>query len=500
MLDLRPLGAVRLSRSTDASTSPTRQTSWIHQTTQSRGFAEPVYVATDLDVSGAVSPFTRPNLGPWLTDPVKIAQWDVLVALKLDRISRSAKDTVDLLEWAQKHNKRIIAGELDSGTEFGAVWLMLAAVFAQVERTNTKERVLATGQYLRQEGRWPGGRVPYGYRKVKAEGKNSGWRLEPDPEESKIVREIMERVLADDPVESLDKIAADLTARGVPAPGRGVRSRYGTTGTIWWRTSLSRIMRNPALRGFVVHNGAIEWRPDGTPARYGEGILDAGEFELLQEELDNRGDDNPRVRRDSPYLAEVAYCVNGHKLVAGAAADGTPIYRCARYKQPKDPCIGGVTTIRRAPVEKFAEREFLALFGNFKMTYVTVMPGYDPSPEIRETTAAIKRLDDAWQAGVYEDDVDEYASRRKALRSRVQDLEATPASGPREVRHETDVTYAQEWDLAGLEERRRMMVSCHFRVIVGSANGRNNMPPEERIWAEVGDHELFAQPEDLDNL
>ena len=85
---LRVLGALRLSRNTDESTSPKRQTERIEWWSGGHD-GELVHIAEDLDVSGKVSPFDRDGLGEWLKEE-NAHKWDVLVAWKLDRISRSA--------------------------------------------------------------------------------------------------------------------------------------------------------------------------------------------------------------------------------------------------------------------------------------------------------------------------------------------------------------------------------------------------------------------------
>src|SRR5690606_676839 len=192
---LRVLGAVRLSRLTDESTSPARQREAIE------GWAT-VHAATvtavveDLDVSGAVSPWDRPGLGPHLSDPALVASWDVLVVWKLDRLSRSALDTLRLLEWARENGKRVVAvaDSLDSASTMGQVWIQLSAIFAEVERTNIRERVLAARRYLRSAGKHGGGRPPYGYRSV-PDGRGNRV-LDLDPEAADVVREIVERVLS----------------------------------------------------------------------------------------------------------------------------------------------------------------------------------------------------------------------------------------------------------------------------------------------------------------
>ena len=48
-----------------------------------------VDVTRDRNVSGAVPPWERPELGPWLTDPVKLVQYDGVVAFDVGRLSPS---------------------------------------------------------------------------------------------------------------------------------------------------------------------------------------------------------------------------------------------------------------------------------------------------------------------------------------------------------------------------------------------------------------------------
>src|SRR5215208_201302 len=95
---LRVLGRVRLSRDTDASTSVERQREHIEDWAR-RHDSEIVGWAEDVDVSVKVDPFKTPDLGPWLRLP-KMIEWDVLVAWKLDRVSRGGPRVVNrLIEW-----------------------------------------------------------------------------------------------------------------------------------------------------------------------------------------------------------------------------------------------------------------------------------------------------------------------------------------------------------------------------------------------------------------
>jgi len=89
----RVLGAVRLSRLTDETTSPERQREDITLWAKLYGHTV-THITVDTDVSGSLPATLRPELGPWLTEPDKVAQWDILVSSKLDRISWSVRDLV----------------------------------------------------------------------------------------------------------------------------------------------------------------------------------------------------------------------------------------------------------------------------------------------------------------------------------------------------------------------------------------------------------------------
>ena len=104
----RALGVRRLSHLTDESTSIERQGEHIENNVKARGDAL-VYMTCDTDVSGSVSPFEREDLGPWLTDPDKIAQWDYLIFTKLDRLTRSLIDFDAIVNWCDKNGKTVVS-------------------------------------------------------------------------------------------------------------------------------------------------------------------------------------------------------------------------------------------------------------------------------------------------------------------------------------------------------------------------------------------------------
>jgi hypothetical protein len=76
------LGTVRLSHETDESTSPVRQREQIKRYAELYSH-QVITITEDLDISGSISPFSRPQLGPWLIDPDKLSQYDAIIVAKV---------------------------------------------------------------------------------------------------------------------------------------------------------------------------------------------------------------------------------------------------------------------------------------------------------------------------------------------------------------------------------------------------------------------------------
>ena len=66
-----------------------------------------VHVTRDKNVTGAIAPAERPELGPWLTDPDKLIRYDGIVAATVDRLSRDWFDVAWLRKWAETNRKKL---------------------------------------------------------------------------------------------------------------------------------------------------------------------------------------------------------------------------------------------------------------------------------------------------------------------------------------------------------------------------------------------------------
>jgi len=108
----------------------------------------------------------RPELGRMIAD-AKDGKLSHVVVYKLDRLSRSQKDTLYLIEDVfNPHGVDFVSLQetMDTSTPLGRLMLGILSAFAQLERENIRERT-RMGMLARvKEGYWPGGgRVPFGY-------------------------------------------------------------------------------------------------------------------------------------------------------------------------------------------------------------------------------------------------------------------------------------------------------------------------------------------------
>ncbi|MGW0391528.1 recombinase family protein [Streptomyces sp. NPDC003042] len=229
--NLRYLAALRLSSDSDASTAIEGQLRGIeHHLAAPHVSGILAGIAEDTDVSGGLSPFKRPELGTWLKRP---EQFDVIIAYRLDRLTRRSLHFNELLKWCQDNGKYIVCVEegFDLSTGPGKMMAQIAAVFAEAEWDAIQARIM-NGVKTRLENRsWIVGAPPTGYRIKSVEGERRKV-LEIDPKFEWVVKEIFARVLEG---QSTHRIAKDFNIRGV-------------------RTWVTICVR-PKVRGSRVRNG-----------------------------------------------------------------------------------------------------------------------------------------------------------------------------------------------------------------------------------------------------
>lgn len=153
-----------------------------------------------------------------------------------------------------------VGGAVDPGSEAHDLVMMLFGGMSKGERTRIKTRVrTAMSAQAAMQGRFLGGRPPYGYRladvgphpnPAKAGDGKRLHKLEPDPVTAPVVERIFNDYLAG---RGCYAIAERLTAEGIQSPSGYDRTRNPHRhGLAWGKSAVRAILRNPRYTGYEV--------------------------------------------------------------------------------------------------------------------------------------------------------------------------------------------------------------------------------------------------------
>jgi len=447
---VRALGAVRLSRKTDETTSPERQREQISHTVAARGDSL-VYIAEDLDVSGAVSPFERPDLGPWLNG--KSDQWDILIVAKLDRLTRSTSDLDALVKWCLANGKTLVSvsESIDLATSTGKMFIRFLGMFAEFERERISERRAEAAATLRNRAQFGGGQVPYGYQ---IEGsKAEGYFLVPHPEQRAVIERMVDQVIAG---KSVTSVARSHNSDGTPSQRGGE----------WKVTTVLRILRSPVINGYVVHevNGEpqIVRDADGMPVKR-EPLIDDETWAQLQAALEANSSPGSGVRSNATPLLQVAFC--GHcnepmyfKIRKGR---GYGYYEC-KTRRMGGKCAG--RSVRQSVLEDTMSELLLNAIGDRELPRTRVIPAVSHTTELAKLEATIADLDHEFAAG--EMPARTYGRMMTRLEERREELAALPQREERTVYEPSGQTVAEHWAELDWEGKSRFLRQWNVRLWV----------------------------------
>lgn len=280
------------------------------QTERMRKYCEamdwsPVKVYTDAGYSG--SSVNRPALQNLIRD-ISNCKITRVVVYKLDRLSRSQKDTLYLIEdvFLANHVDFVSMSEnFDTSSAFGIAMVGILAVFAQLERQQIKER-MEMGRIARaKKGLYSGSWLaPTGY-------DYQDGKLSVNEFEAVQIREIFDQYCSG---KSLQSIANSLNRRGL-------YHKYGK----WNYKTVQRILDRRLYLGEIAFNG-IQAKGVHEP------IISVDQFNLAQarrallkqEEQKN----NIRHGKASTYLAGLLHCKQcGQKYWLRTVHKGDQSYR-----------------------------------------------------------------------------------------------------------------------------------------------------------------------------
>jgi putative DNA-invertase from lambdoid prophage Rac len=163
----------------------------------------------DEGVSGKVGISERPGSHA-LT--MALEEWDIVISTRLDRLSRSTHDLLQIIPQLQESNVTLffceqfgdvpivyprasgakgLRAKFDMNQMTNQIMLMVLSAVAELEHGLIKDRFADGKVDWATRGYSIGGSVPYGYRKVRERhGNNGRVRLEPVPDEQRVIRTI----------------------------------------------------------------------------------------------------------------------------------------------------------------------------------------------------------------------------------------------------------------------------------------------------------------------
>lgn len=164
-----------------------------------------------------------------------------VVVYKLDRLTRSLHDFLNLDAEFQRHGTGVISvrEQFDTTTPMGRALRSLLLIFAELERETIVQRVKDKHTALLETGRYAGGSRPYGYRSEKGKG------LTIVPEQAAVVRRIFDAYTREGLTTMA--IARALNTEAVPT----------ARGGDWTSETIRGILQAPHHRGLQVFGDRV---------------------------------------------------------------------------------------------------------------------------------------------------------------------------------------------------------------------------------------------------
>ncbi|MEV6121901.1 recombinase family protein [Streptomyces sp. NPDC052077] len=499
---LRYLACLRLSADSDGSTSIEWQRGVIrHHVASPLLSGVLVGEAEDTDVSGSLSPFKRPRLGKWLTS--RADEFDVIIAARMDRLTRRSMHFNELLEWAQENGKFIVCVEegFDLSTPQGKMMARMTAVFAEAEWGTIQARILNGVQSRLENRSWLTGAPPTGYRIKAVEG---GKRkvLEIDQDFHPYVEEIFSRVREG---QSTHRIARDFNSRGVPTWGDHLRKlkEEEVKGTQWQSTIINKFIRSSWIPGVYTYKGEAVLDDRGEPVIIPQKPLASmSEWAELVDRIKpapKACTDGGRVRAKS-LLASIARCGNcgapvtsllgtGHTRKDGTRMPGRRYYRCSN-KFKGGACADGVY-VRADTLDAAVDQVIRESVGMWEV-YERAGVGPSRAGELQSARTRLEKLEADFLAGEYDGEgqgesyrrMHKSLSARAALLSRQEKERANPAL------RATGKKYGEVWGAKDQEDRREFLRSHGVKIWVWK-NGESGADPG--MVMDLGDIQAMAQ-------
>ncbi len=312
-----------------------------------------------------------------------------VVVYKLDRISRSLADFVNILQEFKTHQVKFVSSQesFDTDSPYGELIVKILMVFAEFERASAISRVTQAYAHRSELGLYMGGRRPYGFELVPAVLHNVKTKvLSPLPEEARQIRLLFALYARE--CGSLGQLRDRLLEQ----------NERPMDGSAWTTAKLSTILRNPIYvgadadvydyferRGVRIVGELARFTGEFGAQLYGHsgsdswlvllthrGLVDSATWLQCQRKLDRNRKLTASCGNPTSWLAGLVYCEQCGSVMT--TVKGRPDrngeqrrYFCCTGKTNKKICNGPETSVYIGDLEQFIQKcvsEKLSAAGN----------------------------------------------------------------------------------------------------------------------------------------
>lgn len=339
----------------------------------------------------------RPSFKRLLED-VKSKNINVIVAYKLDRLTRSVRDLETLIVELEKYDCSLECAmdDINTSTANGRFFVRMLTVLSQLEIERVSERTK-----FGMVGAIKDGHIPV--RKTLGFMRDNK-KLVINPAESEIIERIFDLYLKGNSYQSISNI---LNKEKVLNKG-------------WYDTTILKILSNPLYKGDFISGGR-----NGAPIYY-ENVVESIISKKLWEDCQAQTRKNTRnyTRRNDYIFFQKIICPHCHKIMACKAPGGKKkkyiYYQCndcktyIREDKLIELLIEQITTIIEYDV---TVRQFFAPLLKHKVENTNELL----IKEVNVAKDKVIRLKDAYLNKVI--DLEEYNNDKKQLETRIKELE-----------------------------------------------------------------------------
>ena len=267
-------------------------------------------------------------------------EFDVLLVFMFDRLGRRDDETPFLVEWFIEHGIEVWSTregqqKLDSRGDKLINYIRYWMAGGESEKTSI--RVKAAHTQMTEDGKWRGGKCPYGYRLVHKGriGKKNRplFDLEIDETTAPIVQEVFDLVIR--------------RGYGTLRVANMLNEKYPNPGKVWTAQTVRSMLRNPVYTGRMHMNDTLS-EPIEALRLVSDEDLAFGTYAIANRITRKYSDEREKEDAELPdgatkasqfgayLLSGILYCAHcGKKLVGGyhtkqlpTHAYHRPIYRC----------------------------------------------------------------------------------------------------------------------------------------------------------------------------